>query len=149
MKGGGCRANFLGGLPLKQFQNMNHKGSKWFFQCCSTWSSSGWLAFQHCPKSVETQGRQLATSALDLHHAEVLLPAPACSCGAGRRQGLLQSTFPLCLLPAHTKASQIPSTVTWFSFYPFPGWDKLTTKSPLLASAGEGLEQSANTKLME
>lgn len=104
-------------------------------------------------KSVETQGlagscRQPGMNAFTLHHAEGLLLAPACSCGTVWRQGLLQSTFPLCHLPAYTEASQMPSTVTWFSFRPSPRWHKLTTKS-LLAAAGEGLEQGASTQLME
>lgn len=92
---------------------------------------------RHHPKSVETQGlvgscRQPGTGIFTLPDAERLLPAPACSCGAVRTQGLLQSTFLLCCLPAHTEVSQMPSTVTWFSFCPFPRWHKLITKSPLL-----------------
>lgn len=52
------------------------------------------------PKSVETQGlmgscRQPGMGVFALHDAEGLLRAPACSCGAVWRQGLLQST-PAC-----------------------------------------------------
>lgn len=102
---------------------------------------------RHCPKSVETQGlagccRQPSTNAFALPHAEGLLPAPACSCGAAWRQGLLQSTFPLC----HFTHKHPRCQVTWFSFSSSPRWQKLTTESPLLAAAGEGLEQGASTQ---
>lgn len=35
MEGGGCRANFLGVLPSKQFKNVNHIGSRRFLEHCS------------------------------------------------------------------------------------------------------------------
>lgn len=34
LEGGGCKAHFLGVLPLKQFRNINHIGSRWFLKHC-------------------------------------------------------------------------------------------------------------------
>lgn len=57
-----------------------------------------------------------------------------------------QSTFTLCYLPADTEASQMQSAATWLSFCPSPRRHKLTTRFPLLAAGGEGLEQGASTQ---
>lgn len=48
-EGGGCRANFLGVLPLKQFKNINHIGSRWLLERCSHTAGTVAGARAACP----------------------------------------------------------------------------------------------------
>lgn len=56
LEGGGCRANFPGVLPSKQFKNINHIGSGWLLKRCS--HAAGTVAGERAARPGQ-EGRQL------------------------------------------------------------------------------------------